>query len=154
MREAHDLALHEVDEATGRGDEQVASLLDGLDLRLEPGSTHDDHGALPGHGADLLGDVLDLARELARGGDDEREGPGLSLGASCPLGVRRVRLGDALQGGQGESAGLARAGLRARKHVAPGEDGGDGAGLHRRGGVEAKCLDTGKDVLVKPELGK
>ena len=83
------VVLHEIDEAAGSGHEQVAVVLERLDLAVELGAAHDDDGGLAGLGADLLRDVLDLARKLARGRDDECE---RLLGRGGPS-----ALGDALQ---------------------------------------------------------
>ena len=134
------VVLHEVDEAAGGGHEQVATCLELTDLTVELGAAHDHDGRLAGLGADLARDGLDLRGELAGGGHDERK--------------RVARLGnllagrDALQRGQREGASLARAGLRAGKHVAPLENGGDGGCLDGGWRGEAEGIDPGENLLV------
>ena len=140
LGEAHVVMLHEVDEAAGGGDEEVAALLERTNLLVELGAAHHDDGRLAGLRADLLRDVLDLRRELARGRDDE--GVGL-LGRGLAL-----RLSDALERWQGEGAGLARAGLCAGEHVSAVENGGDGGCLDGSWLREAEGVDPGENLLV------
>ena len=134
--QAHVVVLHEVKQTAGCGDQQVAALLQCLYLLVELGAAHDDDGALPGLLAHDLHDVVDLRGQLAGGRDHQ--------------GVRAAaRLaGNALQRGQREGGRLARARLRGGDDVAPGEDFGDGARLHRRGRGEAEGVHPGKNLLV------
>ena len=138
--------LHEVDEAARGGHEQVAAALERLDLAVELGAAHDHDGGLASLGADRLRDVLDLARELACRRDDERE----RLLRLCLATTR----GDALQRGEREGAGLARAGLGAGEDVLAFEHGRDGARLDGGRFGEAEGINPGEYLLVKPELGK
>ena len=83
--EVHVVVIHEVDEASRRGDEQVAACLESLDLALELCASHDDDGPLSGLLADDRDDLLDLRCELARGGHHQSEWPkGMGVGVRLP----------------------------------------------------------------------
>ena len=130
------VVLHQVDEASGGGDEQVAAALELLDLAVELGAAHDDDRTLAGLLAYHGDDLLDLRRELARGRDHER--------------VRALALGTGheLQCGQREGRGLARARLRGGHDVAACEDHGDGLLLDGGWGGEAEGVHPGENLLV------
>ena len=142
LLQAHVVVLHEVDQATRGGNEQVAPTLELLDLAVEFGAAHYDDRALTGLLAHHGDDLLYLRRELARGRDHERV-RALALGA-----------GHELQRGQREGRGLARARLRGCHDVATREDHGDGLLLNGGRGGEAEGVHPGENLLVKPELGK
>ena len=66
--------LDQVDQTTRRGDQDIAAVLKRRGLRLVAHATHDGHGNMAGDIGDLARDLVDLLRELARGGDDEHHG--------------------------------------------------------------------------------
>ena len=134
--QAHMAMLDKVKQAARRGDQQVASALELLDLLVKARSAHDDHGPLAGLLAYNLDHLVDLRRQLAGGRDNQ--------------GVRAFSggSGNALQAGQGKRGRLARAGLRAGNDVFALKHVGDGARLHRGGLGKTKGIDTFKDLLV------
>ena len=67
--------LHEVEQAPGRGHEQVAAGLEPADLAVELRAAHHDDGRLARLLADDGDDILNLLCELARGGNHQRERP-------------------------------------------------------------------------------
>jgi hypothetical protein len=87
----------------------------------------------------------DLHRELARRREDQRP--------RAPRRFARVVL-QHLQDGQREGGGLARAGLRLRPDVASGEDRGDRARLHGRGGAVAAFIKDADQRGRETESGK
>ena len=113
----------------------------------------------------LLGDLVDLLGELARGGDDEHHGAtavalGL-LGAATTVAAAALAHGlgrsDVLQivhGRQQKGGRLAGAGLSGGKQVATLEHHGDGAGLNGRGRRVAQVLNSTKHLVRKPQLVK
>ena len=136
LGEAHVLVLHEVDQAAGGGNEEVAPAVELLDLAVELGAAHDDDRALAGLLAYHAHDLLDLSCELARWRDHECVRP-LALGTSHEL-----------QRGQRERRGLARAGLRGGHDVTAGEHHGDGLLLDGGRGGKAEGVHPGEDLLV------
>ena len=73
--EAQVAVLHEVEQAPGSGNQKVAAGLEPADLLVELRAAHHDDGRLARLLAHDGDDVLDLLRELARGGDYQRERP-------------------------------------------------------------------------------
>ena len=113
-----------VEQAAGRGDDDLGAAAQGADLAVHAHAAEDGHradGPVGAVGADAL---LDLERELA--GRDEDEGADALRGPGPTAGVKR------LQHGQHEGRGLAGAGLGAGEQVAAGEDDGDGLRLDGR----------------------
>ena len=131
LAQVRDLLADEVEQATGRRDEDLDPGAQRLDLRVHGDAAVDD-GRAQRHGPAVGPDALiDLHRELARGHEDQ--------GADRVAGrrERRVRVRpEAIEDRQRERGGLAGAGLGRREDVASGEDEGDGGFLdRRRGGV-------------------
>ncbi len=115
------LLAGQVEQAARGADDHVDALLEGLDLRLVRAAAVD--GEDP-HVADLARGqqvVRHLGAQLAGGDDHEGlRGVGELVGAGAPgLDVRRD--GDALQKGEAEAEGLARAGLGLADDVGAGE---------------------------------
>src|SRR5690606_36414166 len=105
-------ALHVVEQAARRGDDDVDALAQLLDLRVHADAP-EDHGRPERQVAAVRAYALaDLRRELARRHQDQR--PHAAL--------RGVRYLQALQQRQREAGGLAGAGLRADENVAYFED--------------------------------
>ena len=73
LAEVHDLAIHEVDEASRRCHQKVAAAREVRNLAVEAGAAHHDHRALARMLADDGGHLLDLLRELSRGGYHQRK---------------------------------------------------------------------------------
>ena len=90
---------------------------------------------------------LDLRRELARGGEDQRA---QRRAAGCASGTRR----QALQHRQHEAGGLAGAGLRAGEDVAAGEHGGNRLALDGGGEGVALVGDRAHEHVGQPEFCK
>ena len=140
------VALHQVDEAPGRGDDDVHAALQLGDLPVDRRAADDDQGAQ----ADQLGQraqrVLDLLRELASGQQHEAAAP---LGPASRLARRQA--GDHRQA---EGQRLARAGLRAAQHVAAGQGVGHGQRLDGCGRLDALGRQRGDDGRGERELGE
>ncbi len=152
--------LDEVDQAPRRGDENVAAMLEGRDLRLVADAADNGQRDVARDVRDLRGDLVDLLGELARRGDDEHGGA--VAVALAPAGAARARaprhgLGrrDVLQAihrGQQEGSGLSGAGLGRGEKVAAGEHLGDGAGLHRGGRIVSEDADGLEHLGGEPQL--
>ena len=141
MGEVRRALLDEVDEAAGRGDEQVAATGEGRLLGLVAHAAHHDRAGVAGVGADGTGARLDLLGELAGGGHHEHEDALAAPGMAEPV-----------ERGKQEGRGLARARLRRRHDVAALKDRGDGAGLHGRGAVVPHVGHGGEHLLGQAEL--
>ena len=135
--------VDEVDEAAGRGHEDVGPAAKRGLLGLHA-HTADHRGALvAGAARDRGADVLDLLGKLAGGGHDEHERAVAALG-----------VGQAAHRGQQERGGLAGAGLGGGKKVAALEDIRDGLRLDGGGLGVAELLHGGEDGLGKPEIAE
>ena len=143
VAEVDGLALHEVNQAAGRGDEHVDAGFDLLDLRVVGDAAHDGHDAVVRLLRDDLAHFGDLRRQLARGGDHEHE---RTLAA--------LRVADAVKRRQGERGGLARARLRGGDDVAAGEDGGNGLLLDGGGVFVSQAADGRDELLGQAEFGE
>ena len=135
--------LDEVNEAAGRGNEDVKATAKGGLLRLVAHAAHDGVAAMMRAAFDGGADVGDLLGKLARGRHDEH------LGAAVALGVP-----EAAHRGKQEGGRLARAGLGGGEQVTALEDVGDGLGLDGRGLLVAERLDGLEDGLGKTEVGE
>jgi hypothetical protein len=105
--------LDQIDQATGRADDDVDALLQRVDLRVHRDTAVDGPDLAVAHVAERAQRIGDLGGQLARGDEDEAAR------------VARLRLADAPEEGEAERQGLARAGLGLAEHVAPGEGVGD-----------------------------
>src|SRR5262249_9771165 len=116
--------LLQIEQATGRRDEDVAAAAKRVDLRIDTHAAEDNDGACAGVLAVRARALGYLSRELTRGSEHERARRAL-----------RARLTELLKNRQDEGGRFAGAGLRAREHVATGEHGRNGLGLNgsRRG---------------------
>ena len=137
------LAQH-VEQAAGRGDEQVDALADLLGLRVVGNAAEHGDDRAAAVGAQRLADLFDLPAELARRGDDE----GGRVGRAA---VGDGRACHALQDGQDESGRLAGTGLRRAHHVAPGEDARDGLLLDGSRRFVAHGGDAGEQLAAEAE---
>ena len=136
--------LDQIDQTARRGDQNVAAVLERRGLGLVAHAAHDGHGNMARNVGDLARDLVDLLRELARGGDDEHHGAAAVafgfLGAATAVAASALAhglgRGDVLQvvhGRQQEGGRLAGAGLSGGKQVTALKHHGDRAGLDRRG---------------------
>ncbi len=108
-----------IEQASGRGDDDVRAGAQGVRLLAITDAAINDGGAQIGEAGEIAEGGLDLRGEFARGFEDEHARAG------------RV-LAEFREDGQGERGGLARAGLRAADDVASGEHERDGAELDGR----------------------
>ena len=116
--------VHVIDEPARRGDQDVDAARHDPLLAAHVDAAEDDGGGQPQVAAVGLEALLDLARQLARRGQDQD-----------PAAVRRGRPavgGEAVQDRQRERRGLAGAGLGDAQEVAAFQDVGDRLGLDRR----------------------
>ncbi len=151
--EIHEALLEEIDEPAGRGDEDVDPVLQGADLRVLADAPEDHRATEAGGAAVGREGLADLRGEFAGGGEDEgaRETGGAGVrrlavtvvvvgtwGVCCGSGdsaQSRLIPGfdgrgqQALEDGEGEGGGLARAGLGAAQDVAAREDRRNGLAL-------------------------
>ena len=132
-----------VEQAAGRRDDDLRPGAQRADLRVETDAAVDRRradGGLRAVGPDAL---LDLERELAGRGEDER-----ADGARAALWARGVQ---ALEHRQDERGRLAGPRLGAGEHVASGEDERDGLCLDRGGFRVALVGDGAKELGRQPE---
>src|SRR5581483_11224694 len=115
------LLVHVVEQAPGRGDDDVDAVGEIVGLRIEADAA-EDHDRLEREVAAVVAHaLLHLCGELARGNEHQ--------GANRPRARPRAGGGQALQHRQREACCLAGARLRGGEQVAAGEDDGDGLGL-------------------------
>ena len=130
---------HQVEQATGAGDEDVDTLGEGADLRVLADAAEDRQRDEVGGLLEAQEGFLDLGGELAGRGEDQRAG----LLGDATLGVG----GQALHHRQQEGEGLARAGATATEDVASCQGVGQRGCLDRGGaGDAAGCEDIGKGL--------
>ncbi|VVE71164.1 hypothetical protein PPN31119_03838 [Pandoraea pnomenusa] len=148
-RQVHRFLLHVVEQTSRRGNENVDAARELLDLR------HHRHTAEHGHRREtqilaVLGHaLLDLGRQLARGGQHERAHRALAVGR------RRTRARrEHLQDGQREAGGFAGAGLGAGEEIAALQDGRNRLQLNRSRVGIAEVGDRTQDVGRQAELFK
>ena len=91
---------------------------------------------------ELVGVLVDLRGELARGREDERPRDAALLAH------------EAVEDRQEEGGGLAAAGHGAGEHVAPLQRGRNRVLLDRRGPGEAHLLDAAQEIGMESETGK
>jgi hypothetical protein len=136
-----------VQQAPGRGHQDVDALLQAVDLRLHADAAEHHHAGQRQVLAVGAHAFLDLRREFARGRQDQ--GPDGDAPACVALGRHRHQ---ALQHRQHEAGGLAGAGLGAGQQVAALQHGGDGLGLDGGGGVVALLANGAQERLGKTEV--
>ncbi len=141
--EAAGVPLDQVDQAAGRRDEHVAAAAQGVDLGLVADAADHGRAAVVTARGDGARDVLDLARELARGGHDQHERTLTAAGVA-----------ELAHGRQEEGRRLARSGLGGGEQVAACEDLGDRGGLHGGGLAIAEVFHGGEHGVGKPEVRK
>jgi hypothetical protein len=107
-----------------RSNDDVRAFFERFDLRPVAHAAIDGDCAQASLGADLFGLLPDLARQFARRDEDQR-----LAGRFCRVEPR--------QHGQQERAGLAASSAGLDHHIAPGQQVGDGARLHRHERVPA-----------------
>ena len=123
--ELHVAALDQVEQAAGRGDQDVDAARQGLDLAAVAQTADDGAQAQAEAAAVGVEAARDLDGELAGRREDERA---RALGLGALLGG-----GEVLQHGQREGRGLAGAGLGDAENVTALQQRRDGARLDRRG---------------------
>jgi hypothetical protein len=128
-----------VQEPSRRGHDHVHARPEGVLLRPHADAAEDGrarHRRVHGH---LVQVLVDLGRQLARRGDDERAGHAAALRH------------EAVEDGQDERRRLAAARHGTGKHVAAFHRRGDRVLLDRGGAREAHLLDAAEKSGVKPE---
>src|SRR3569833_2778912 len=135
-----DLALlRQVQQSAGRGDEQVAAVVERINLRVDADTTKHNNSTQP----DVL-PVRPRAFGHLRGqlaGRSENESPGRTATGCAQL----------LQQRQYESRGLTRARLSTGKHVATREHRGNGLRLNGSGIAVALFLYSTQQLGLQPE---
>jgi hypothetical protein len=141
------LLLDVVEQAAGRGDDDLAAFAQLGDLRL------DVHAAVDADRAQrhmlAVGDhaLMHLHGQFAGRRQDQR-----AYRVARRRGRRRGVPGQALQQRQGEAGGLAGAGLRPAHDVLAGHDDGDGLGLDRRRVGVARVLYRTQQLRQQAEV--
>ena len=143
---------HEVEQATGCGDDDVDPGAELRNLR-NLADAAEDREVLEGQAASVDAEALeDLRRKLAGRGQDEGAGP-VSVGG-VPRGPPGAAggSGEAMEDRKREGGGLAGSGLCAAEDVLPGEDRRDGLDLDRGRGRVAFCGYRANDRLSEPQF--
>ena len=138
-----------VEQAAGRGHEDVDATAQLVDLRLHADAAEHHHARqrqVLAVGAHAL---FDLRGEFARGREDQRTDGDAAFRV---LGARHGS--QAVQHRQHEACGLAGAGLRAGEQVAAFQDGGNGLRLNRGGGFVAMFAHGANQRLGQAEIGE
>ena len=156
LPEGNGVLAGQVDKSAGRGDQEIAALLELLDLGGVLLAADDELNAQTGRFGEDLSLIGDLLSQLTRGGEDEGEGSFLLLLASTASALRARtllfvafaglfgcglvgrgflgrRLCDLVDDGKKIGEGFPRAGLGGGEDVATGEADGDGCVLHLGG---------------------
>ena len=140
------LLPHEVLEAAGAGHHDVDTAGQGVDLTALA-DTAEDHGGAHAHRLRQRGEgLVDLAGQLPGGGEDQP--------TRGPSGAAAARGGQAGHQRNAEGVGLTRARPAAAQHVAPGQGVGQGGGLDRRGGGDARVRQDGEQGGGNAEVGE
>jgi hypothetical protein len=132
-----------VEQPSGRGDEQIAAIAQGIDLRIDAHAAEDDAGADFQVPSILPGALRHLGGQLPRGGENER-----ARGA----GGRALR--ERLQNREDERGSLAGAGLRPGEHVTAGDYGGNRPHLDGSRRLVALLGDRARQLGREPEIRK
>ena len=157
--------LDQIDQTARRGDQDVATVLEGSGLGLVAHAAHDGHGNMAGDVGDFARDLVDLLGKLARRGDDEHHGAAaVALGllgtatavaaAALTHGFGRSNVLQIVHGRQQKGGRLAGAGLSGGKQVAAFEHHRNRTGLNGRRRRVAQVLDGTKHLVGKAQLVK
>ena len=138
--------LDMVQQAAGRGDEDVDALFKGADLRRMTDAAIDERMADAEKAAILTQLGVDLDRQFA-GRSENQSAHALRLEP-----FRATR--ELLQEGKPEGCGLARSGLRDAEHVATFEKGRDGLRLDRRRGHETRLAERAQQRFGESQIRK
>ncbi|CFD97154.1 Uncharacterised protein [Bordetella pertussis] len=136
-----------VEQAAGRGHQDVERLFQGADLRIDVDAAEHHHGAQAGVLAVGLHRFGHLGGELAGGGEDQ-------AARAARLARGGLGLHQPVQDGQGEPRGLAGAGLRGGQQVAALQHQRDGLRLDGGGRRIAGIGDRTQQGIGQPEVGK
>ncbi len=121
-------ALHVIHQTPWRGDQNIDTTAQFVDLRLHADTTENGHGLQWQMAAISDHALFHLGGQLARGCQNQR--------AHLALAAVAAMVHQALQQRQSKAGGFAGAGLRCCHDIAAGENGGNGLRLDRgRGGV-------------------
>ena len=144
-------ALQVVDQAAGRGDQDVQRAAQGLDLGRIGHATHDAGDGEPLHMAAVVGGSLgDLHRQLA-GGHQHQDARALDLALLGLVGRVLARGDDLHQRRQHERGGLAAAGAGAHAQVLAGQCRRNGLGLDVGGLLVAGGGQGADEAFVEAE---
>ena len=138
-----------VEQAAGRGHQDVDALAQAVDLRLHADAAEHHHAGQRQVFAVGAHALFHLRGEFARGRQDEGADGDAAARVAHGLGQRQ-----ALQHRQREAGGLAGAGLRAAHQVAALQDDGNGLRLDRRRGVVALLANGAQERLGQAEVGE
>ena len=144
--EREGLLVDQIEQAAGRGNEDVGAAVQLVTVLVDRGATDDRMDLEARQRAVILRALGDLASQFTRRGEHQH-----AAGFE-----RRLLVGFAqpVDAGQHEGGGLAGAGLRDTHQVAPFENGRDRPFLDRRGSGIALEVKRLKDGLRQPKIGK
>ncbi len=140
------MAVEQVAQAAGGGDQDVDTALQRVDLVGHRGAAADDLELEAEHRAERLQRVGDLHGQLA-GRDQDQAARVLRLGAA-------VGVGDAGEQREAEAQGLAGAGTATAQHVLAGQGVRDGRGLDRERGGDATLGEGTDHVVVQAQVAE
>jgi hypothetical protein len=147
LGQVHDALVDVVEQAAGRGDDDVHALAQRVDLRPRADAAEDQQGALAQVAAEVLERLAHLGSEFS-GRHQHQQARGARTARV------RLLLGEALQQWQREGRGLAGAGLGGREQVASVVHGRNGALLDGGRRDVAQFLDGAQQVGREAELIK
>ncbi len=137
--------LHEIQQPAGRGDEDIDAGFQRPDLRMLPDAAVDDRRPQPGVAAVGPEALVDLDRQLARGGKDQRRGVRRAAGAVAVL--SRCIAGRA-------KAAVLPVPVCAAQHVAAFQNSWNGGGLDLGGNGVTLRTNRAEQCLGKAEFFK
>ncbi len=150
VREVDRLLLEVIEQAARRRDDDVHAAPELVDLGIDPDAAEHDHRLELQVLAVVTDAFLDLGGEFARRREDQRADHGLD--ARRVMGMRAG--GEPMKDRQGETGGLAGAGLRAGKQVTAAEHGRNGLPLDRGGRFVAEVADGPHEFFGEAEFCK
>src|SRR5699024_2298282 len=142
MLEGGVATLQVVEQPAGAGDDYFRAAPQRVHLGLEADTAVDGGAAQTRFGAEQAGIRVDLFRQLPGGGHDER-----------PDAAARSLL-QAVQEGQQERGGFARARLGESEHITSGQDGGNRLFLDGGRLFIAGCLNPGRNRAEQSEFSE